>query len=266
MVKYFTIIVLGGLFFASSCKQAETAKQGTSKDENSVKVTYPQLFQDVLDAHGGIDAWNGMGTLQYDMVKEEGNETQLIDLRNRKVNLHTDKWELGFDGKEVWVKPDMETFGRNSARFYHNLMFYFYAMPYVLADPGVNYEVLEEMEIGGEKLLPISTSFNSGVGDAPEDEYILLVDPETKRLEILLYTVTYFSKAKGKKYNALVYDEYTTVDGLLFPTVLKGYKYEDGVLGDERYTRNFENISVSKDQPDQSLFEMPEGAVIDSLK
>lgn len=266
MSKHITIIALCAFFFLSSCNQAETAKQEISKDEPSVKVTYPKLFQDVLDAHGGIDAWNSMGALQYDMVKEEGNETQLIDLRNRKVYLHTDKWELGFDGKEVWVKPDMETFGRNSARFYHNLMFYFYAMPYVLADPGVNYDLGEEMEIGGVKLLPISTSFDSGVGDAPEDEYILLVDPQTKRLKILLYTVTYFSKAKGKKFNALVYDDYVTVDGLLFPTVLKGYEYEDGVLGGERYTRVFENISVSQDQPKQTLFEIPAGAVIDSLK
>ncbi len=261
IIKSISFVLLGLIII--SCKTDQTKVVEKLEVE---KIELPSLMEEVLDAHGGLDTWNSMGTLSYELVKEEGNEEQIIDLKNRKVKINASNWELGFDGTDVWVTPDMETFGRKSARFYHNLLFYFYAIPYVLADPGVNYEVREPVEMLGMNLLQIATSFNSGVGDAPEDEYILLIDEKTKQLKVILYTVTYYSKEKGKSYNALVYDNYKDVNGLLFPENLKGYKYKDGQLGEERYIRSFTNIKTAKNQPDQSVFAVPEGAVIDPLK
>ena len=251
-------------FICFSCK-TENADIIVKKE--SIEIEYPAEFLKGLSGQEGLDLWKEMKYLEYEIIKEGAeNEIQKIDLENRKTRIESKNWTLGFDGKEVWLTPNKEAFGSKSARFYHNLVFYFFASPYVLADPGVNYEVREPIMVNERKLIPVAVSFNNGIGDAPEDEYIAHFDAETNEMYLLLYTVTYYSKEKGKKFNAIVFDEWETLNGIKLPNNMKGYTFADGQLGDMRYERKFENIKISKTKPDQSLFEMPENAEIDSLQ
>jgi hypothetical protein len=226
---------------------------------------YPELLSQTLEAHGGLDQWKEMKTLSFEIKKGEKVEKQLIDLENRKVLLTHPDYRLGYDGQEVWI-TDTAAFGKGSPRFYHNLIFYFFAMPYVLADDGIIYEEKASMILKGKTYDALAVSYEAGIGDAPKDEYIILVDPATKMMEGLLYTVTFFSNEKGKKFNALMYDNWETVNGLKVPGINRGYVYQGDSLAEMRYERSYENINLSNVKSDQSIFEIPEGAVIDSLK
>ncbi|QSE96580.1 DUF6503 family protein [Fulvivirga lutea] len=239
-----------------------------SEEAQETKNNYPELLTAALEAHGGIDQWNSFSTMQYDlsMAGNDQTETHIIDLNKRLVRINSENFTIGFDGKEVWASPTIEATGKNSPRFYHNLFFYFFAIPYVLADPGINYDDLGTVKIMDKEYRALKVSFNEGVGDADEDLYIAHFNPETFKLELLLYTVTYYTGEKHENYNALKYGAYKNVNGLLFPMSLKGHKYDSGKIGDLRYDVTFSNVALSKEPAVDSLFVMPEGAEVDSLK
>lgn len=252
---------------ACTGKPSKEVKDPISTKEDN--VSYPELLQKALESHGGLEKWKAFNTLKYELkttLGSEKTETQLIDLKSRKVLITGDNYKIGMDGTNVWVSPDKEAFGQMSARFYHNLIFYFFATPFVMADPGIQYEELGERSVAGKTYRALKISFHEGVGDADEDVYIAHFNPETYQLELLLYTVTYFSGEKHENYNALYYNEWQEVNGLLVPAVMEGYKYEADSIGELRYRAEFSKVILSKEVPDQSLFMMPEKAEIDSLK
>ncbi len=226
----------------------------------------PFEFQNVLKAHGGLDKWQSMASLTFNFTRGEKKEIHQIDLKSRKTRIDSDDFSIIYDGLDVWVSPNKEAFPGSSARFYHNLMFYFYAMPFVLADPGIQYTNLEPKEILGKMFNRISIKYDSGIGDAPDDEYIICFDPETNKMEWLFYTVTYFSKEKGNSYNAIHYDKWGVQNGLLLPETMAGFKTNIEGIGDKRYENIFENIKITSDPLDQNIFKIPESAEIDSLK
>jgi hypothetical protein len=188
-----------------------------------------------------------------------------MDLHNRKDLTVADSFKIGFDGQAVWVAPNRSSYKGRSARFYHNLYSYFLNIPFILADPGIKY-ASDTITVDGKLYNVINVSFEAGVGDADGDTYKMLIDPTTKQMEKLLYTVTYYSGKSHENYNALSYENFKVINELLFPTTLVGYKYNNGQLGEKRYEVNFHNIQFRNDRPDQSIFTMPSTAEIDSLK
>ncbi len=264
MKMKYLILILTFLGILTSCQEGEKEKGPTFEVNTDLEI--PSEMQAVLDAHGGLSLWKLMRSMTYELDRGESREKHQVDLLNRKVRLEEDTWLIGYDGEEVWVSPSKQAYGGNSARFYHNLLFYFYAMPFVCADPGINYQVLEQTEIQGETYGRIRVSYDNGVGDAPDDEYIICYDPKTKRMEWLLYTVTYFSKEKGKKYNALHYRDWKESHGLLLPETMIGYRTSGDSITEKRYERTFENLILSPTPFDQTIFEMPQEAEIDSLQ
>ena len=85
-------------------------------------------------------------------------------------------------------------------------------------------------------------------------------------MEWLLYTVTYFSGEKSTRYSAINYSKWQDLNGLLLPEVMIGYKFANDSIGEKRYDRMFNNAKISIAPADQSIFEMPNQAEIDSLK
>lgn len=267
-MKLFQLLLVLTLFFGiSNCSNPAPTSEADPTGVGEVQDTYaqfPKTLQTALNAHGGVDRWNRMQQFIFEIQRQDQPEKHIIDLKSRRVRLEHPEYTLGFDGQEVWVAPNLEAFGKGSPRFYHNLIFYFVAMPFVLADPGINY--VEEDRVFNDKTYhTVSVSYNDGVGDAPEDEYIAFFDPETHQMEWLLYTVTYFTGEKGKKFNALNYAEWKEVNGLLVPTLMKGYTFEEDQLGDLRYERPISKISLSEEILDDSYFRQPQISEIDSL-
>jgi hypothetical protein len=243
------------------------ACQPNKKNANTVAAVavyerpdhHSELITKVFDAHGGYEQWSKMKTLSY----TKGDEATITDLQSRKIRLETPKQTIGFDGENVWVTPDSVDASR--ARFYHNLYFYFYAMPFVVGDPGVFYEDVESMEIKGKLFDGIKISYGNGIGDSPKDNYILWIDPETNKMSWLMYTVTFKSGEASESYNLIRYSDWSEFNRLILPTKLEWYTYTDGVIGAQRSEAIFENIELSEMVPLETLFEMPESAQIAPL-
>lgn len=210
----------------------------------------------VFEAHGGYSRWEGMSALSFEM----DGERHLIDLTNRKIRIIGESRTIGYDGEVVWVSPD--TAQTDGARFYHNLYFYFFAMPFVLGDPGIRYSPEGTRELLGKQYRGVKVAFDQGIGDSPDDNYILWVDPETNKMEWLMYTVTYGDDEPNTDYNLIRYASWETVVGLHLPTVLQWYEYANDSIGGVRGEALFSNIKIAADAPDPGLFAMPEGAQV----
>lgn len=210
----------------------------------------------ILDAHGGYDKWAAMNTLSFEI----DGETHLISLRDRKVFIDGADRNVGFDGTNVWVTPD--TVDASQARFYHNLYFYFFAMPFVLGDPGITYEPVDSRDFQGEQLEGIKVSYKSDVGDSPDDNYILWYDPASYQMKWLMYTVTYGKDEPSDKYNLIHYTNWNDFSGLKLPTQLEWYVYKNDSIGEVRGGASYNNIELAQEAPSADLFEIPAGAQI----
>lgn len=257
-----TIIAFAMIIFFS-CKENKEKQAGTTPaviEENL--PSYPEDLRKVFDAHGSIEKWRATKSLVFEMVVPEGNETHTTELQSRKALIETDKFKIGYDGKEVWLKQD-SAYYKGNARFYHNLMFYFYAMPFVLGDEGIVYEkITQDLEFEGKKYPGIKVSYNDGIGDSPKDNYVLYYDPETHQMEWLGYTYTYFTQEVSNDLHYIRYSGWKTYNEVVLPSTLTWYKSEGAKVLAPRDTTHFINIQASSAAPKAAIFVKPEGAVI----
>lgn len=265
IVTYCALLLMAVLF-GLACTDAGPSMSATNEaTPAATETSLPDLLQKALQAHGGLDRWRSMKSMRYTVERAGKPEQHLIDLATRRVLITHADYQVGFDGQEVWVAPNLAAFGDGSARFYHNLRFYFIAMPFVVADPGINYEVLPPRTLQEKSYDALRITYDTGVGDAPEDEYILHFDQETHRMEWLLYTVTYYTGQPGDQYNALHYSDWQEVNGLLLPAKMIGYRYQQGTVGEQRYERQVIDLQMETTAVDPARFAMPAQAEVDSL-
>jgi len=250
-------VLLAFIIIVSSCKNAT---QETEPTTPAIKIDYPAELVKVFDNHGGLDKWQSLKSMSYEIEKEEGNEKQTIDLQNRREKVEASNFTSGYDGKKYWVEADTSYTG--NPKFYTNLMFYFYAMPFVLADEGISYSKTEPLAYEGKSYLGIKISYGDGVGISPQDEYFLYYDAASHEMAWLGYTVTFFSGEKSEKRSYIRYDDWKKFNGVKLPNSLTWFKVEDGKLIEPRNTRNFVNVRVSEDAFDDTTFEVPDGAKV----
>ena len=217
-----------------------------------------RVLDNSLKAHGGAATWQSFQSLSFDLVRGDDTQQHLINLNSRKTRQSNSEFTIGYDGTNVWVAPDTSAFPGNPS-FFNGLYFYFFAMPFVFADPGVNAEFLGQREIGGMSYNVVEFSYDDGVGGSPKDVYLGHFDPATNQLGLLLYTVTFSSGIPSTNYNAMVYNEWEEVQGLLVPTRLTSHPWdkEKEELGAARGSMEFKNIVFDTSAPQSSLFEKP---------
>ncbi len=225
-----------------------------------------------LDAHGGLEKWRAFAGVEYDLTwksaKGERHDHQLFNLHDRSGLITSDKYTLGSEQGEVWIKPGLDALGGMPPRFYMRTPFYFFGMPFVFADPGSKQESLGKKMFRGKEYEALKITFAKGNGDTPDDYYIAYVDPASSQLKLAIYVVTYPQMRKDKpidqlERHAIVFDEWQTVDGLLVPKKAQFYKWngtdlEGGVLGALEYS----NVRFLKEPPDAAKFRKPADAVV----
>ncbi len=253
--------LLSLIFLAAAC--------GHPPETPAPPVIVPAALEAPLVAHGGLDLWRSFGTLEYDFVRGESSDHQIIDLHTRRVRISNEAYTIGFDGDDVWITPDKDALDYGAGpRFYSGTYFYFFSIPFVLADPGVHQEVLPQRELDGKAYDVVRCTFGSGTGDSPGDQYIAYFDPDTHRLHLLLYTVTFgrtVDPDAEPRFGALLYDRWQTVDGLVVPEHAAYHKWEGDHLGDFRGEIAFRNVGFRPESPDEALFARPDSAFIDAM-
>ena len=179
-MKYLTIFIisLAVLSCKEESKQSKEVTTDPAAEQMAIDSQYPEALQKIFDAHGGLDQWRSFRNLTYEIPKDKYSELHTINLYSRKDRVDTPDYSMGFDGKDVWLK-DPENKYEGDAVFYHNLMFYFYAMPFVLADDGIVYSYTEDLQFEGKNYPGIGIGYQANIGTTPKDEYYIHYDPDT---------------------------------------------------------------------------------------
>jgi len=218
-----TFILFVSILIFISCKN--DSKKEIKKQEVTVlkKAVFPAELEKVFEKHGGIDTWRKAKILSFN----KGEEVHTVDLQTRKTVINTPNYSLGFDGKEVWLDEEKEGSYNGNPAFYYNLYFYFYAMPFVLADDGIIYEKVDGITFEDVTYPGYKISYKANVGTSPDDNYIIYYNPKTFQMEWLAYTVTFNSKKSSDRYNIIKYNKWKNVNGIILPKEITWYKKDE---------------------------------------
>ncbi len=296
--RYWPFVVLIGLFLVGCGGQSgdpdasSTTAVPETEVERRVEAARERLTQNeggkrvlrAIEAHGGLDAWYRAPTSSYtwEYANKESDirfkSFLVVDNRTRKAYhdlLTTGSYDnakpvdarFAWTGERAWIAPG--SIERPNPRFWALSGFYFQQIPFVLADPGLQYEALPDETLDGEPHDMVRAGFESGVGDSPDDTYTLYLDKETGRVDAIRYTVSYGRDVEDPSELSETffdYEDYTTVHGLTVPTRFKGYSYsEEEGPGDELHNEAFAD-SISYRRPfDESKLAAPENARFVSL-
>lgn len=133
-----------------------------------------------------------------------------------------------FDGQDAWVSGlSGEAVGM--ARFHLLTWPYFLAAPWKLDDPGAHATPASTAALRGEVKATTRVTFEPGVGDTPDDWYVVYADPASKELDALAYVVTFGTSLEeaAAEPHVATYEEWTTVDGLRLPTRLAFWNWDE---------------------------------------
>lgn len=196
-------------------------------------------YAQAVEAAHGLDAWTSKDAVSADIRLSFGGN-QVLDGRMvftpsmGKVRLDQGDMSVVWDGKTAWVTPADAEFPR--ARFHVLTWPYFLAAPMKLRDPGTHLELLGARDLWGEPHDAARLTFGEGVGDSPDDWYLLYRDPETHRLDAMAYIVTYGTSAEkaNEEPHAISYHDFQDVEGVAIPTTWRFWLWngDEGVHGD----------------------------------
>lgn len=265
-MKKTTILLILYVFVACkpNSKKEEIQETEPQKTVQSLPE-FPEEIAQIFDAHGGLELWKSQRTLSFGLPHSGFMEIHTVDLWSRKDRVDTEHYSMGFDGKKVWLLDVGKNY-KGDAAFYHNLMFYFYAMPFVLADDGIVYGETDALVFAGKSYPGIRISYNSGVGASSKDEYFIHYDPETHKMAWLGYTVTYMSGEKSENIRWIRYDNWQSIGGLWLPKSITWYNYVGSNILDPRDTISFEDVSVKQVSEPESFYAKPEEAEFVTVK
>jgi len=246
------LLVLVSMIAFSSCSE---------KPVKEIPEVSPE-YKELLEAHGEWPKWVNAKAMSFVMIHETNltQENYFINLDTRKIRLDATDFSIGKDDEGTWISPSRQAFGGKSIDFYHNLYFYFYSIPYVFTDPGITVTQVENKMVNGTSYKTLQAKMSPENGKSPNDQYFMLLNSETGRLEYLLYTVTYFTNS-SPTFSALKYSDYRIADGLAFPRLLTGYNFENDSTKGIKYQVSFANILLQDEPFDDSLFEKPDTGV-----
>ena len=231
-----------------------------------------KIVRSMVKAHGGLDTWSSAPTVSFkddfkpagapagmvsEVTVEQGQRRAYIDYPDMAMN-------LGWDGEKAWSVDWKLPY---PPRFMALLNYYFVNLPWLTQDPGVVLGDVSTAKLWDDPTdyITVRMTFESGVGDTPDDYYVLYIDPKTHMMKGCRYTVTYTSLLpEGMTHtpeHTLVFDSFETVDGLEVPTQYTIYETDKKL-----YAKcGLSNWSFKKPF-DSARMTMAEGAVLDESK
>ncbi len=213
----------------------------------------PKNLTAVIDTHGGMNLWKTFSTVRFTV----NEEVHVIDLHSRKTHVTSNDFVIGFNGNKVWMQQEASSSFKTDPNFYYNLYFYFFAMPFVLADEGITYTTAKPLQYKGVSFPGIKISYKQDVGASPDDNYFLYFHPETKQMEWLGYSVTYFSKKTSDNFNLIKYDTWKHEKGVLLPKSISWYTKDN--MGNPKTVKSdpvvFSKVSLEENSLSDSFYE-----------
>ena len=124
-----------------------------------------------------------------------------------------------------------------------------------------------EMPFRGQMCPVVKMTFADGVGDSPDDWYLLYTSPQSGRLIAMAYIVTYGKTAEAEPQpHAIVYERFVMSDGALISTEWTFYNWSErqGIYGDPIGRAILRNLMFFK-KVEKGAFDPPAESKIDPL-
>ena len=264
-------IPLLGLCVTAGCETTATSNFGpTSRPAVQTTPAGMGVALRIEAAHGKY-AWTEKEAVACDIKVTFGGAEMLsgsmiYEIGGGRVRIETDDGAtLVFDGERAWVSPSAAEVPM--IRFQLLTWPYFLAAPFKLRDPGTHLAPHGRRELGGVMHVTALLTFEAGIGDSPDDWYVIYEDPDTNRLAAVAYIVTYGTTVEEarKDPHTLVYKDYRTIDGVALATRWVSYKWSlaEGTVGEPIGDVALTNIRFV--EPDEGDFERPALAREDPL-
>jgi hypothetical protein len=261
---HYGFVLLFGLLLVAGCAKEEQAKSPP------IPLRGPHIVQEMVAAHGGLDRWRSATTVSFIDefgVPDQPSQSSHVMVEQGRRRAYIEMPDVGsalcWDGTKAWSTNWQSPL---PPRFLALLNYYFLNLPWLTQDPGVELAVEGTGTVAGDptECVTVMMTFEPGTGDTPDDYYRLYIDPTTKRLKACAYVVTYEALlppgVASTPEHLLVYDETTTVEGLVLPTRYTIYENE----------AIYATCSIrawALDQPfDEARMKMPEEAVLDTSR
>ena len=224
----------------------------------------------MIEAHGGLEKWRSAPTVSFEAaLLPPGADAPLVHrvtveqgARRAYLDFPGMNAKISWDGEKAWSENWKGPF---PPRFFALLSYYFMNLPWLAADPGVSLSKPGTARLWDDptEYITVKMTFEPGVGDTPEDYYLLHIDPTSYRLRAAELTVTYAAVLPSDvdvMTEVIVYEEFATVDGLTVPAKASIYGKDRSPLASFSEVRDW-----SFSQPfDESRMVMPSNAVLDT--
>ncbi len=194
----------------------------------------------------------------------DGKITMLTNSTKIRID-RKDESKLIYNGEKVFLCP--KEANEKGARFDMFTWTYFFGFPYKLGDPGTKWELQNPKPLDGVEHQTARLTFEKGIGDAPDDWYVLYSDNQNV-LQAAAYIVTFGSAGDTSKAeadpHAIRYKDFVTIDGIPFATKwdFYGWTETDGMttkIGEATIT------DITFLEEEGNIFETPDNAKIIDL-
>ena len=212
-----------------SCKKEKKVELSVVENSKLIELQQKNLnkinpFTNSVELAHKKNLFKNKKAIQYDIEISFGGKprldatiTQYTDDTKVKIS-NKNGSEIVFDGEEVFLVTDTKPSGKE--RFDIFTWSYFFALPYKLNDPGSRIVNMKDKKWGLQNYETSKLIFDSGIGDTPDDWYVLYKNPKTDILEGAAYIVSYgkkLSKAE-KDPHAIKFANFINVEGVPFAT------------------------------------------------
>jgi len=276
-VSLYPLLVVGsvalGLAVAGSSAEVGAPGKGHRTHQKSSSLRLAGPLEEALKAHGGVDTWRQYRKITFHLrewplgKQAPLNDRHVADLKNRHQYVEGESYSAGYNGTVAWATPSIDSVGLPPI-FYTMGSFYFQAMPFVWADPGVNARLIGTRTYERKRYDAVRITYDEGVGVSDEDDYVAFFHPETHELRLIHFVPTYVgfrgnTPIEEVTRRALVFEQHQRVGGLLLPARATFYVWKNGTTQGEGATYRIEDVSLSKEPTEAELFDPPENAEID---
>ncbi len=227
---------------------------------NQERHEFPPAMYKILTHHGGLTTWQKKETLRFQILTPDGIEAHYVDLKTNRDRVEGPGYMMGYDGKAVWVSTDT-TFDGNPA-IYHNLYSFFFSMPFLLADKGLQFSDADPISFGGLEYPGIKVIMGEGASLGFGKEYFIHYNPLSYRMAWLGYSVNKEIEENIHRINWVRYDDWDYMEKLILPKSISWYKFENGEITEPKHEVVFDGVEIGWGVCRQSIFEKPEGAAI----
>ena len=250
-------------FFLTGCKLSDlrTPEMQTAMNGENAEQKGKQLLEEAYQTHGG-PAWDALSTYRA-VFKEEFYKLKMVSAFPKgKATVYLDYKASNYDGRltfadtkkkgEEWGLADWESWSRKpeqgvkwkhskKIKFWLPTYQYFIQFPMKIRE-ATFIRYAGESNIQGKKYLTVFASWNSDEPQKDMDQYLIHLDPTTKRVEIIEYTIR---GAGGWLRGACIYDTYLEVGNIIVPGVMKVL----GLKADLEKPKEFHQMEVAEFLP-----------------